>query len=697
MNHGRPSPTLSTLQSLQRRRLGDVLVDAGVLTPAQLSEVLAGQQSSTGRRKRLGELLVQSGVADEKTIARALADQLGLTVVDLSRMVPDPEVVRSLPQAVAERTRVVPLERTRTGLVVAVADPTNVLALDDVRLHTGAGDLVVTVATESQVREQLARAWSLGQDRSSAAAVEDAGGDLDSSLGSSSALEQDAGAGDEESPVVKLVNRILSDAVRARASDIHIETQRDELRVRYRVDGMLREVMSASKRAAGPIISRIKIMSGLDIAERRVPQDGRSRVIVDGSAFDCRVSTLPALHGEKVVIRLLTRGDAVPDLDSLGFEAAQLEVFRKALSVPQGLVLITGPTGSGKTNTLYSALAEVLTPEKNIITLEDPVEVQLPGITQVQVNVKTGLTFQAGLRSVLRQDPDIVLVGEVRDSETAELALKASLTGHLVLTTLHTNSAVAALTRLVDMGVQPFLVASSLTAAIAQRLVRKPCSSCAAPYEPPAAVLQALGLHPSDLVGATPRKGTGCPDCGGTGYSGRTAVYEVLEVDADLRRVLIADPREAAVGEAAAQRGMESLRDSAVRKALAGQTTFEEALRVTASDDAAPTSCRACERTLEEGMVACPYCGTAQQPEGCTDCHRPLRQEWACCPWCATPVAGRALRPAAVEAQPAPVTGPAPAPAPRAGTFIGGDALPPSSRLQSVQALHQEAAPQHWA
>lgn len=667
----RPGHTLSSLQSMQRRRLGDVLVDAGVLTPEQLSEVLASQQSATGRRRKLGELLVESGIADERTIARALADQLGLTVADLSRMAVDPEVVRTLPRQVAERTRVVPLERTSSGLVVAVADPTNVLALDDVRLHTGSTDLVVTVATESQVREQLARAWSLGQDRSTASAVEESGVDLDASLGSLASMEADAAVNDDDSPVVKLVNRILSDAVTARASDIHVETQRDELRVRFRVDGVLREVMSASKRVAGPVISRIKIMSGLDIAERRVPQDGRSRVTVDGVAFDCRVSTLPTLHGEKVVIRLLTRGDAVPDLDSLGFEPEQLEVFRRALSVPQGLVLITGPTGSGKTNTLYSALAEVLSPEKNIITLEDPVEVQLPGITQVQVSTKSGLTFQAGLRSVLRQDPDIVLVGEVRDSETAELALKASLTGHLVLTTLHTNSAVAALTRLVDMGVQPFLVASSLTAAIAQRLVRKPCAACAVAYEPSAEVLRALGLHASDLVGATPRKGTGCPDCGGTGYNGRTAVFEVLEVDADLRRVLVADPREASVGEAAAQRGMQSLRDSAVSKALAGQTTFEEVLRVTASDDAAPTSCRACDRTLEEGMVACPFCGTAQQPAGCASCQRPLRQEWSCCPWCAAPVAGRALRP----------VGPQPLPDPA-----------PSARVP-----HQEAAPQRWA
>jgi type II secretory ATPase GspE/PulE/Tfp pilus assembly ATPase PilB-like protein len=311
--------------------------------------------------------------------------------------------------------------------------------------------------------------------------------------------------------------------------------QRDGLRIRYRVDGLLRDVTTAPKRLGPSIISRVKIMSGLDIAERRLPQDGRSRIVVDGISMDTRVSTLPSLHGEKVVIRLLTRAADVPSLESLGFEPDQLAAFLSALAVPQGLVLITGPTGSGKTNTLYAAISQTMTPDKNIVTLEDPIEVQLAGITQVQVNEKSGLTFDRGLRSILRQDPDVVLVGEVRDALTAELALKASLTGHLVLTTLHTNSAVSALTRLVDMGVEPFLVASSLTAAVAQRLVRRPCDSCAEGYIPDDSTLALLGLHVNDILDATPRKGTGCPDCAGSGYRGRTAVYEVLEVDAAMR------------------------------------------------------------------------------------------------------------------------------------------------------------------
>ena len=395
--------------------------------------------------------------------------------------------------------------------------------------------------------------------------------------------------------------------------------------------------MNAPKRIATSVISRIKVVSGLDIAERRVPQDGRTRFAVGDHDVDARVSTLPSLHGEKIVIRLLTRGDAVPPLDGLGFDPRQLALFRSALAVPQGLVLITGPTGSGKTNTLYSAIAEIRNPDKNIVTLEDPVEVQLPGITQVGVSEKTGMTFSRGLRSILRQDPDVILVGEVRDGETAELALKAAMTGHLVLTTLHTNSAVAALTRLVDMGAEPFLVASSLTAAIAQRLVRRPCASCAKPYEPDPVTLAALGLVWADLAGARPMRGTGCPECGGTGYRGRTAVYEVLDVDVAMRQVLLKDPTESSVAAQARAAGMITLRAAAVDKARAGETTFEEALRVTHSDHASGESCPSCARPVARDMVACPWCATALDRGRCRSCSRQLDPDWRICPWCRTP------------------------------------------------------------
>jgi type IV pilus assembly protein PilB len=613
----------------RRRRLGEVLIDEQLITTAQLEHALQTQRSAEGPRRRLGQVVADLGFATEREVAEALATHLGLESVDLSRVVPAPDVVRALPRAVADRTGVLLLDRhPEGGLIIATSDPTNVLALDDVRMYTRASELYVVVAPATQIKDHLARAWSLAADDSVTMIADE--------VEDTASIEDLYGGGStDDAPIVKLVNQVLADAARLRASDIHIEMQRDGLRIRYRVDGLLRDVMTAPKRIGPSVVSRVKIMSGLDIAERRVPQDGRSRIVVDGSAIDTRVSTLPSLHGEKIVVRLLTRADNVPSLASLGFEPEQLAIFKAALSVPQGLVLITGPTGSGKTNTLYAAIHETMTPDKNIVTLEDPIEVQLPGITQVQVNLKSGMTFDAGLRSILRQDPDIVLVGEVRDALTAELALKASLTGHLVLTTLHTNSAVAALTRLVDMGVEPFLVASSLTAAIAQRLVRKPCDSCAEGYIPDEGTLALLGLTIEDILDATPLKGAGCPDCGGTGYRGRTAVYEVLEVDNAMRTVLMTSATESAVGAQARAVGMMTLRGAALEKAKRGETTFEEAVRVTHADHSGGKHCPSCERGVESGMLACPWCGVALD-SSCAGCGRQLDPEWRLCPWCRT-------------------------------------------------------------
>jgi type IV pilus assembly protein PilB len=614
-----------------RRRLGDVLVESGLLTVEQLQAALEDQRRPNAPRRRLGQVVVDLKLATERQVAECLANLLGLEMVDLSKNAPAPDVAQLLPRAVAERTNVLPLDRAKDGtLLVAASDPTNVLALDDVRIYTRSADLQVVVAADSQIREAIAQAWALGQgtDVSSPTGGEADDGEAD---------ETDVIVGDE---IVTRVNQILGDAVRLRASDIHIESQREVLLVRFRIDGLLRDIVKFPKRIAGPMVSRIKIMSGLDIAERRIPQDGRTRFTVGDAAIDSRVSTLPSLHGEKVVIRLLTRGDAVPRLDTLGFESHQLAVLSSALAKPQGLVLITGPTGSGKTNTLYSAIAEISSPDINIVTLEDPVEVQLPGITQVGVNEKTGMTFGKGLRAILRQDPDVVLVGEVRDSETAELALKASMTGHLVLTTLHTNSAVAALTRLVDMGAEPFLVASSLTAAIAQRLVRKPCPSCVEPYTPDELTLTGLGLTPRDLAGATPGRGAGCAECGRTGYRGRTAVYEVLNVDAVMRQILIKDPSEAAISAQTRAAGMLTLRAAAIEKARRGDTTFEEAVRVTHADHHAPHSCPACERPVEQDMVVCPWCAATLDRGHCERCARTLDPDWKICPWCRTPAPG---------------------------------------------------------
>ncbi len=558
----------------ERPRLGDVLVAAGVLTPEELEESLAAQRSIIGSRRRLGHVLVDLGVATERQIADALADQLGLEVADLTRVAIAPEVVRLLPRGVAQRLGMVVMERTAERMTVAVTDPTDVVALDDLRLHTGASELTLLVATETQVREHLTRIWSLSEDSGDVTTYFD---DIDVA-----SPEQDDGAGADDAPTVRLVSMVLADAVRSGASDIHLEPQRETLRIRYRVDGVLRDVMSVPRSAMASVVSRLKIVSGLDIAERRLPQDGRTRISVDGQHVDARVATIPSIHGEKVVIRLLARADQVPPLDGLGLEADQLLVLRHALTSPQGLVLITGPTGAGKTSTLYSALADVDSPERNIVALEDPVEVQMAGITQIQVHERSGLTFSRGLRAVLRQDPDVILLGEIRDSETAGLAVRASLTGHLVLTTLHTNTAVSAMTRLVDMGVEPFMVASSLSAVVAQRLVRRPCQGCLVPDEPSPALIASLGLDPSVVAAANPVRGEGCTECGQSGYRGRSGVYEVLLIDQHLRRVLGHDPTERAIVAAAS--GMRTLRDAATAKALAGETTFEEVARVSPRD-----------------------------------------------------------------------------------------------------------------
>ena len=633
-----------------RRRIGEVLVAQGLLTEQQLINALAAQRDvAPGQeRKRLGTVVIELGLGTERQVAEALAEALGLELVDLGRVVVIPDQVRLLPRAVAERSGVILLERVGNRLRLAVSDPTNVVALDDVKLYTGATELHVVVATESQIRDHLGRSWSLSEDSNMSTLFE--------------GLEQDADPQHDDisqqaieaAPIVRLIDVVLADAVRARASDVHIEPQAGDLRIRYRVDGLLRDVMTVPKNATAAAVSRVKIVSGLDIAERRRPQDGRAKLTVDGLTVEARIATLLTLHGEKVVIRLLPRAENVPLLTKTGLTPPQLELLGSALTQSQGLVLITGPTGSGKTNTLYAAIQQVSTPDRNIVTLEDPVEVQIAGITQVQVHERSGMTFARGLRSILRQDPDIVLVGEVRDQETAELALQASLTGHLVLTTLHTNDAVSAITRLVEMGVEPFLVASSLTLVVAQRLVRRPCAACVAEYVPTARTLTLLGLVDADLSTATPRRGKGCSECGGTGYRGRTGVFEVLPVTAALRKVLLSTPTEAAIGVAAREHGMTTLRASALAAAFRGETTFEEVLRATHLDSVSGPRCPTCSRALADDMICCPWDGALLGRNRCLSCDKQLDAEWAVCPWCRTAIAGHEPPPEARSERPIP-------------------------------------------
>jgi type IV pilus assembly protein PilB len=558
-----------------RRRLGDVLVERDLITKEQLEEVLEVQKKQIGKdRKRIGNLIVDMGFLTERQIAEALAELLALDLLEGGDLVVPMEVARLLPRQVAERARVLVLGRTPDGLRIATADPTNVVALDDVRAYTGSHTLSLVVATDTMIQEHIARVWSLSGDATSLTI------DVEEPESEEVVEEAILARVADQAPTVKLVNQLLSDAVRVGASDIHVEQQHDGIWVRHRIDGVLRDVTRIPKGAAAALVSRLKIISGLDIAQRRLPQDGRMKIAANGVAVDARVSTLPSMHGEKVVIRLLPDAERITALDGTGLESDQLKVLLEATTAAQGLVLITGPTGSGKTNTLYSVLSQVATRDKNVITLEDPVEIQLPGITQVQINDRAGLSFARGLRSVLRQDPDVILVGEVRDSETASLALEASLTGHLVLSTLHTNNAAAAVTRLVDMGVEPFLVASSLALVVAQRLVRRPCYACSESYTPSADLLNRLRLKAIDVKGSTPRRGAGCMECSDSGYKGRVGIFEILPIDAGVREVLLKSPTEGAVAAAALANGMVTLRQAGLAKALRGQTTFEEVLRV---------------------------------------------------------------------------------------------------------------------
>jgi type IV pilus assembly protein PilB len=569
-----------------RRRLGEVLVAGGVLTDAQLEDALRAQKEETGRRRRLGEVITALGLADEVQIARAVSDQLGLPFIDLGSLpVPD-ETLAVLPRNVALRHGAVPISLAHDVLTVAVADPTNVLALDDIRLATKLSQIRTAVATASDVQEAVNRyyggAGAAGGVADTFGALQDVEG-LEAGEDADEEVEQ---VGDvDDAPVVRLVNAIMGEALHSRASDIHIEPQQRDVRVRFRIDGLLREVTIVPKAIQGPLISRVKILSGMDISERRKPQDGRGRIKLDRQEADTRVSSMPTMNGETVVIRLLRKeAEKAKGLAEVGMEEHDRAAFERALSQPQGLVLITGPTGSGKTSSLYAGLSWVIRPDINVVTLEDPVEYQMAGVNQVQINERVGLTFAGGLRTILRQDPDIVMVGEIRDPETASIAMQASMTGHLVLSTLHTNDAPAAVSRLIDMGIEPFLITSSLTLVVGQRLVRVPCPRCSEPVEADPRTLERLGLDPDELDEAGLRSGPGCGFCAQTGYKGRLGVFEVVQITRPIRELIVNRAPEAAIREQAVAAGMRSMRADGLAKALTGRTTLEEVLRVTPAD-----------------------------------------------------------------------------------------------------------------
>ena len=552
------------------RNLGHILVERGLITREQLEDA-EDTHRTTGRS--LGRVLVDANMVTEKDLVAALATRIGMEFVDLDEATVDARAATMLSESIMRRHGVLPIAFEDGKLVVAMSDPSNVVAMDDVRTITKM-EVKAVVATKADVAAAIGKYASMTGDMGSIADDLISGEDEFEDLADLRAVTEDA-------PIVKFVNLLISQAVADGASDIHIEPGEKELRVRYRIDGVLHEVMKSPRSIQAGVISRLKIMAEVDIAERRIPQDGRISLTVHGKQIDLRFSTLPTVYGEKVVMRILDKTSVMLSLDDLGFLDHNNQRFQEAYRKPYGMILVTGPTGSGKSTTLYATLNVLNQPGVNIVTTEDPVEYQLAGISQVQVNNKVGLTFAAALRSILRQDPDIVLVGEMRDRETAHIGIEAALTGHLVLSTLHTNDAPSAVTRLTEMGIEPFLVGSAVDCVLAQRLARKVCSKCMTWVDPEPEMLKAAG-YTDDIIEERPQvpQAMGCSACSQTGYRGRLAIHEVLTVTEEIERLAVARASTEEVTRVAVEQGMRLLREDGLAKVLLGRTTIEEVGRV---------------------------------------------------------------------------------------------------------------------
>ncbi|HUR14574.1 MAG TPA: ATPase, T2SS/T4P/T4SS family [Mycobacteriales bacterium] len=552
------------------KQLGDILLEGALVTPDQLQAAVQEQQRA-GRS--LGRVLVEQGVLTESQLVAALATQIGMKFVDLSDYPVDGSAVAKVPDSVCRRHTLLPIGYDEGKLVVAMADPANVFALDDIKSITRL-DVRPVVATKADVLGAINRYHRGDAELDDLTHTLDAANDDDDDLGRVKEIVEDA-------PIVKFVNLLITQAIQDRASDIHIEPTEKDLRVRFRIDGVLHEVMRSPKSITSGVTSRLKIMADINIAERRIPQDGRLSVTANTKKIDLRVATLPTVWGEKIVMRVLDNSTAMLKLSDLGFSDSNYEVYSKSFIKPYGMILVTGPTGSGKSTTLYATLNIVSRPEVNVITVEDPVEYRLPGINQVQTNNKAGLTFSSALRSILRSDPDIVLLGEVRDGETAHIAVEAALTGHLVLTTLHTNDAPSAIVRLTEMGIEPFLVGSALDCVLAQRLARRLCPKCKEAYQPSPQVLVENRFPWQDgMELPTLYRPIGCSACSKTGYKGRLALHEVMAVSEEIEKLTVEHASSMAIGKVAVEQGMITLRHDGLLKVMAGVTSVEEILRV---------------------------------------------------------------------------------------------------------------------
>ncbi|ANM28551.1 type II secretion system protein E [Acidobacteria bacterium Mor1] len=566
-------------------KLGEMLLKAGLITPAQLQEALEAQKANG---EKVGFNLVQLGYVKEDDITQLLSEQYGVPSINLRHFEIDESVINLMPSEVSQKYLVLPVNRTGATLTIAMADPTNVFAMDDIKFMTGY-NVEPVVASELAIREAIERYYGSANALELKKVMDEM---AEAEAEALEVMEEDEEldmhqleAATEEAPVVKLVNIILTDSIKKSASDIHIEPYEKDFRVRFRIDGVLYEIMHPPMKLRDAIISRLKIMAKLDISEKRLPQDGRIKIKMKLSGkykeMDYRVSVLPTLFGEKIVLRLLDKDNLVLDMTKLGFEVESMQRFERSILKPYGMVLVTGPTGSGKTNTLYSSIARVNTPETNIMTAEDPVEFNLHGINQVQMKEQIGLNFAAALRAFLRQDPNIVLVGEIRDFETAEIAVKAALTGHLVLSTLHTNDAPSTINRLMNMGIEPFLVSTSVNLICAQRLVRRICKECRQTINMPPQALIDVGFSEDEAGDVTLYKGAGCSNCNNTGYRGRVGLFEVMEISDDLRELILSGASAMELRAQAIDDGMITLRGSGLQKIREGHTTIEEVVRET--------------------------------------------------------------------------------------------------------------------
>lgn len=561
-----------------RKKIGEILLENNTITEEDLQ---AAQEAQITTSLKIGEILIKKGTVTEDIILDALSRQYGIPFDTKLEFSDSAEILGTLSLSYLRKNRIAPYRADKRSITVAIADPLVYEPVDDIaslfpgkRIHT-------VLARTEDIDRIITVEYGTAEDEP----TEQMFDDLESSdfdmLGDGTFNEtEDILDMANEAPIIRFVNKAITEAVRDRASDIHIEPYERELIVRYRIDGILYKMHTPPKKLQSAITSRIKIMSNLNIAENRLPQDGRIQIKVGQKDIDIRVSIFPTYYGERVVMRLLNKTDMSFDLDTIGFNTHNLDQFKRVLDKPHGVILVTGPTGSGKSTTLYSSLTRLNTDDVNILTVEDPIEYQLHGVGQMQVNTKIGLSFASGLRSILRQDPDIIMVGEIRDLETAEIAVQSALTGHRVFSTIHTNDAASAVTRLIDMGVEPFLISSSVNAFLAQRLVRRICPECKSDYKPTAAELKELSLKASQLVGGKLYKGAGCEACLGTGYTGRTGIYELLTVTPAIRKLVVANVDAAAIKEQAISEGMRTLFDDGIEKAIAGITSVEEVLRV---------------------------------------------------------------------------------------------------------------------